>query len=138
DALNTKGVPAAQGGPWWDFAVRKILDRDLYIGRADFNKNKRVDKRPIRMRDKAEWIAFAVPPILVDNQGQVQEYLVAGVQERFAINSICVRKLPKRDYILSKMVFCEHCKRVYGVETHKAGRSRRAVDAQSYRHRIKQ
>ncbi len=138
ESLNTKGIPAAQGGSWWDSAVRKILDRDLYIGRAYFNKNKRIDKRRIRMRDKGEWIAFAVPPILVDANGQVQEYLVSGAQERFEINSVCVRKQTKRDYLLSKMVFCEHCQRVYGVETHKAGRNRRAVDAQSYRHRIKQ
>ena len=45
------------------------------------------------------------------------------------------RTTPTRFYLLSGMVICENCGRPYMSQTKKAGRHRRANDAQSYRHR---
>ena len=45
---------------------------------------------------------------------------------------------PKRFYLLSGMVYCAECNRVYITQTQPAGKNKRKTDGQSYRHRTKE
>jgi hypothetical protein len=46
------------------------------------------------------------------------------------------RRLPKRFYLLTGMVICSECQKVYVTQTKKAGKHRHSNDAPSYRHRM--
>ena len=79
-------------------------------------------------RDRKEWIRINIPPI-------VETWIYEEAQKILEENRMAKRVQPTRFYLLSGMVFCSDCGKPYSTEAQLAGRNRRAVDAQSYRHR---
>ncbi|TDA63904.1 MAG: hypothetical protein D9V45_12925 [Chloroflexi bacterium] len=130
DALNQSEARPKLGGTWQKSSIAKILANTAYIGTVHYNKFKRSEKT-LELRDNTEWIEITVPAIL-DNG------IFDQAQTRLRENRENRRKQPDRFYMLSGLVYCEHCGRPYVSQTAKAGRNKRVNDAQTYRHREKQ
>lgn len=114
---------------WGKSSVAKILANTTYIGRCYYNKNQRTQNgRQLVERDKSKWIEIRVTPI-------VDRALFDAAQAKLQENQLTIRRNPSRFYLLGGMVYCPECERPYSSQTAKAGNQRRAVDAQSYRHR---
>ena len=51
-------------GVWSAASLYRILNNEAYIGTMYWNKYQRISKTRKRPRDRAEWLAIPVPPIL--------------------------------------------------------------------------
>jgi site-specific DNA recombinase len=114
---------------WGKSSVSRILSNETYAGTNYFDKHARKGKRLVK-RSREEWIAIPVTPI-------VERELFDMAQQKLAENREIKRQQPKRFYLLSGMIFCAKCGRVYASQTERAGKNRRVNDAQYYRHRVK-
>lgn len=131
DFLNQEGkAKPMNGGTWQKSTVSRMLVNTAYVGKVYYNKYKRNEKL-IDLRDNTEWIEIITPSIVDQDL-----FRAAGI--RLSENRENVRKQPVRFYLLSGMVLCDVCKRSYVSQTAKSGKDRRAFDAPSYRHRIRQ
>jgi site-specific DNA recombinase len=83
------------------------------------------------LRDQSEWIKINCTPI-------ISTELFLAAQEILKSNRDHMRKLPKRFYLLSGMIFCAECGKAYMAQTTPAGTKRLKNDSQAYRHRISQ
>lgn len=131
--LTEKGIPNHSGRKkWGKSSVARILKNTTYIGRCYYNKNKRVGRKKLVNRPRAEWIEIEVTPI-------VDRALFDAAQARLNQNHKEVRRRPQRFYLLGGMVYCAFCERPYSSQTQKASsKNRRKNDKQSYRHRTKE
>ena len=121
-------IPPLRGEKWGRSSIPKILRNTAYVGYYYYNKYMRKGKR-LSMRDLNEWIRIDVTPI-------VEDWIFEEAQTMLDENRTIKRGRPTRFYLLSGMVFCDDCGRPYMTQAHLAGRNRRLVDAQSYRHRV--
>ena len=129
-ALDEKGYVTARGNTTWGkTTVNHVLVNTTYIGYYFFNKYKRIGPS-LECKDKEEWIRIECDPI-------IDFATFEKVQRRMKHNKSYVRKHPSRPYLLSGMVICSECERPYLSQTQKAGKHRKKVDAQSYRHRLR-
>jgi site-specific DNA recombinase len=127
--LEVEGAITAKGNTEWGRStVRAILNNSTYAGEWHYNKNKR-NGNLLEQRSPEKWIPVTVTPI-------IDEWLFRQAERRLSHNKKHRRKQPKRFYLLSGMVFCRECERPYYAQTQLAGKSRRATDAQTYRHRM--
>ena len=108
---------------WHPGTVFQMLKHTVYAGYTYYNQRKRKDKKHIK-RDKSEWIKIACTPI-------VPLELFEAAQERLKYNKEHTRKQTKHFYLLSKMVVCSECHRVYLAQNV-------ALNARGYRHRLLQ
>ncbi len=121
-------IPSLGGEKWGKSSIPKILQNNAYIGYIYYNKYIRKGKL-LSVRDQGEWIRINVTPI-------VEDWIFEEAQTMLDENSTAKRSKPTRFYLLSGMVFCEDCGKPYAAQAQLAGRSRRVVDARSYRHRV--
>jgi site-specific DNA recombinase len=129
--LNRDGARSVMGRDFCKSSVTRILRNTAYIGYVYYNKYKRLKfANKLVERDKSEWIRINITPII--DQSVFQE-----AQQRLDENYTMVRRHPKRFYLLTGMVVCDDCQRPFITQAALAGRNRRVVDAQSYRHRIR-
>jgi hypothetical protein len=127
--LTQEGVRPVLGGKTWaDSSIRRILTNTIYIGYGFYNKHRKKNGNLLEQKDRDEWIRFETTPI-------VEHWLFDETQCRLEENKRIRRRQPSRFYLLSGMVICAVCKRAYLAQTAKAGKGRRKVDVQSYRHR---
>lgn len=111
---------------WAKSTIDQILSNTVYIGYFYYNKTKRVDKKFVP-RDPSEWIKIQCAPI-------VNKDIFEAAQEILKWNSEYKRKVPKRFYMLTGMVFCADCGKPYVSATVTAGRKRPNVHITGYRH----
>jgi len=132
DILTKKEVLNHSGETrWGKSTVARILANETYAGRCYYNKWKRKDGKFIQ-RVQTEWIPIAVPAI-------IKWDMFEEVRRKLRQNHEIRRKQPKRFYLLSRMVFCAKCQRVYGTQTRKPTLKNRCVhEEQAYRHRVKE
>ena len=135
EELNKQGeVLPQRSKKWAKSSVGNILRNTAYIGIVYYNKSKSSGKgekgkgRVFRSRD--DWIKISIPPI-------VDEDLFNEAGRRLKLNGKSKRSIPKREYLLSGMIFCEECGKAYYCETTPAGKHRRKNNAPFYRHRKK-
>jgi len=131
--LTSEGVKNHSGKTSWArSAIKRILHNETYAGSCYYNKNKRVKNgRAIVERDREDWIEIPVTPI-------IDRATFDLAQKRLVDNKKQRRREPNRTYLLTGMIFCQDCRKAYIGYTAKAGRNRRAVDGQGYRHRAKE
>jgi site-specific DNA recombinase len=115
---------------WAKSSVKRVLENETYAGLNYYNKYQRKGKR-ITLRDRAEWIPIPVTAVIARS-------LYDEAQAKLKHNRETRRRMAQRFYLLSGMVFCAECERVYAAQTGKAGHNRRANDAPAYRHRAKE
>ncbi|MBN2500566.1 MAG: recombinase family protein [Anaerolineales bacterium] len=127
-SLNKQGIPSALNRKWGKSSVHRILSNTAYIGKVYFNKHKRNGTQLIP-RHESEWIDIEVTPI-------VEISIFQEAQKMLDENKKTSKRYPKRFYLLRGMVYCDHCKRIYGGGASKRGSQRRKADALYYRHRI--
>lgn len=121
--LDEAGIKPRRGGKWKKSSIAHILVNSSYIGKTFYNKNKRNGKR-LELRDRSEWIEFSVTPIIEEN-------IFEEAQSRLEFNRECRRRQAVRFYLLTGMVLCENCGRVYLSQSdHRHGKTKI-----SYRHR---
>ena len=128
--LDDRGYVTVRGNTTWGkTTVNHILVYTTYIGYYFFNKYKRTGPK-LEFKDKDEWIRIECDPI-------IELAVFKKAQRRMKHNKSYVRKHPSRPYLLSGMVICSECERPYLSQTAKAGKQRRKVEAQTYRHRLR-
>lgn len=125
--LNAEGVRSPRGGNWGKSSIAKILNREVYTGKAIYNRTKRVGKRQVE-NPKDEWIEIPVPAI-ISNTTFIKAAEILKHNKQFR------RAQPKRFYLLSGLVYCSECGKPYMSETAPAGKNRRKNDYKYYRHR---
>jgi site-specific DNA recombinase len=123
DELNRLDIKSYYQFDWASSSVQKVLANTMYVGYFYYNKYKRVGKTRVK-RDPSEWIKIECTPI-------IPPHVFEAAQTIRKHNREYRRKLPKRFYMLSGMVFCMNCERPYSATSLNAGRT-------GYRHRIKQ
>ncbi len=129
--LNRLGVKSYHNHDVWAISsIHRMLENTAYSGYFYYNKHKRQGKRLVK-RDESEWIKIDCTPL-------VSPDLFLAAQDMLRHNRDYMRKLSKRFYLLSGMVVCSDCERVYITQTSKAGRNGRKNDSQAYRHRVSQ
>ncbi len=129
--LSEQGIQPKLGGKGWGKStVLSILSNTAYTGHLFYNKYKRAGKRLIE-RDRREWIRIEVTPI-------IESWIFEEAQMKLDENHKAKRSRPSRFYLLTGMVFCAECEKPYSTQSQPAGRNRRIVDGQSYRHRVAQ
>ncbi len=136
DILNEEKFIPQKGGKWAKSTVGHILRNSTYAGFAFYNKNKVLrdkikNKKILKTRPKDEWIKIqGIQPII--NAQQFQK-----AQKRLAYNKELIRRQPKRIYLLSGMIFCSNCHRVFVCQTQiPSPKNRRIQEGKSYRHRL--
>lgn len=115
---------------WGRSSVARILQNKIYIGQGFYNKHRRLDRKRLDWRERSEWIAFQVAPV-------VSKALFEQAQGLLRENRTTLRRQARRFYLLSGKVFCEACGHAYSPQASLAGRNRRTSDALAYRHRKK-
>jgi site-specific DNA recombinase len=113
---------------WAKSTVNRILSNTTYAGYFFYNKYKRQGKK-ITLKDRSEWIRIECTPVI-----DIDTFLAA--QDIKKHNKDYMRQMPKRFYLLTGIVVCAECKKVYITQTKKPGKNRLKNDAPSYRHRI--
>jgi site-specific DNA recombinase len=130
-ALNHIGAKTYhKNSSWAKSTIHHILTNTTYAGYFFYNKHKKQGRKVVQ-KDRSEWIRIECTPLV-----SIDTFL--GAQEIKKHNREYARRLPKRFYLLTGMVICADCKKVFITQTKKANKNRRANDAPSYRHRIKQ
>ena len=128
--LDDRGYVTVRGNTTWGkTTVNHILINTTYVGYYFFNKYKRTGPK-LEFKDRDDWIRIECDPI-------VDHAVFEKAQRRMKHNKSYVRKHPSRPYLLSGMVICSECERPYLSQTAKAGKQRRKVEAQTYRHRLR-
>jgi site-specific DNA recombinase len=126
--LNNKLIPTPSGNKkWGKSTVHRILRNTIYVGYTYYNRHKKVGGKLI-LKERTEWIKIKTPNI-------VAEEIFDEAKRYLDINREISRKKPKREYLMSGMIFCKHCGKSYISQTSLAGKNRRKNDSQSYRHR---
>lgn len=125
--LNRDGEYKPRYSDKWNVSsLNKILRNPAYVGKVYYNKNINIDGK-MKKRDKSEWIEINIPPM-------IDQVLFDKAQARLDESRDSIRKKAKRFYMLSGMVFCADCGKVYGGQAQRAGYNRRITDGIFYRH----
>jgi site-specific DNA recombinase len=128
--LEGNGVPSHSGNHHWgSTSVNRILKNPTYTGHAFYNKTKLLPSYQREVRDQSNWIDIPTTPI-------VEDWIFQEAQKRFLENKERKRRMPSRFYMLTGMVICDHCKRLYVTQTYASTKQRRKTERQIYRHRI--
>lgn len=129
-ALIEAAVPTKQGGYWHPSTLSKMLHNELYVGTGHYNKYEAVvpktrrigaalatthragrflqpsdateRKTSHRRRDRSEWLAFSVPPI-------IERALFDQAQLISVRNKEQSKRNAKTFYLLRGMIRCEQC-----------------------------
>ena len=134
---KTNYRPHQGGDTWQKSTIQKILRNPVYTGVTYYNKlklyrNKLQNTRILKNNPQDLWIKIeGITPII--DQDTFTE-----AQRKLESNKAIKYTKPDRFYLLSGMVVCADCGRPYVSQTALRGRSRRAEDAQSYRHRARE
>jgi site-specific DNA recombinase len=111
--LSDEAVPNWSGKTTWNkSSVARILKNPIYGGCGYYNKKKRTRQNGLARRDRSEWIAYEMTPI-------VDEARYQAAQQRLAHNKARVRRGPARFYLLSGLISCTSCHRPYPAQTNK-------------------
>ena len=113
---------------WAKSTVHRILTNSTYAGYFFYNKYKRQGRKIIQ-KDQSEWIRIECTPIV-----DTDIFLAAQTIKKH--NRDYARQMPRRFYLLTGMVICSECQKVYLTQTRMAGKRRLKNDAPSYRHRM--
>lgn len=91
---------------WKDKTIRNILSNECYIWNYFFNKTKRDSKLNKNIRlPKEQWQKSPIgTPIIVSNE------LFQAAQKKLEIKSATKKKENNNQYLLSGLLFCDHCK----------------------------
>ncbi|MCH7751615.1 MAG: recombinase family protein [Planctomycetes bacterium] len=140
--LNELGVPTpaavrgGKGGKWNKSSAARILRQEAYIGKAHYNKSKRVKpKRRLSnrayahnerasnvRRPQSEWVVIPVDPI-------VSQELWDQVQAQLRRNTELHSRNVKYQHLLRGFVFCGKCNlRWYSLPSHGKRLDRAASD----------
>ncbi|MFB3106063.1 MAG: recombinase family protein [Pseudomonadales bacterium] len=136
DDLNRRGVPSPSGGQWFDSTVRAILRNQAYIGTFVWNKRRmgkyhRIvngeiierDKSEVRLMPNGKPNANHNPPelwmVVEDSHEPLMDratfdVVQAKIERRSRKNGGGYRTHTKKNgdaYLLSGLVFCQHCGR---------------------------
>lgn len=138
DLLNNENIKSYKGGEWQKSTVARILNNSCYAGYTFYNtrrviRNKLENTRITKARPKEEWIKITgiTPIISMDQFKSANEILES--------NKETIRKQPKREYLLSGLIFCEKCNKPYVCQTAKPNiKNRRYIESKAYRHRKKE
>ena len=142
ERLNARGIPGPTGGPWYAAAIRMILESQTYVGTLTWAKRRAgkyhvATAGQIRERDRSEvklspngqpcaknnpaeaWIVVenAHEP-LIDKQlfERVQARLTQRRRSNVGVGYRTHTKANHDIYVLSGLVFCDHCgRRMHGV-----------------------
>lgn len=124
--LNEGPFKPRYSDKWNLSSVQKILRNSAYIGKIYYNKNKNIDRKMVK-RDRAEWIEIAIPPM-------IDPMLYERSQALLNENRDIRRRRGKRFYLLSGMVICADCGKLFSGQVQRAGYNRRITDGYFYRH----
>jgi len=111
--LNAQGIPSPRGGRWTATTIRNIVMNDLYLGRGVHNRRQRVEepegeKTSLELRPEAEWIRFAVTPI-------VSVGLAERARAQLERNVALLGGRPsKRVFLLGGLIWCACGRRMHG------------------------
>lgn len=127
--LNARGVPTAQKGKKWTASsIAHLLKNTAYVGYVYYNKTKKVNGKRAR-RERSEWVKIECQPL-------TSQDVFEAARDLLKHNKEYRRKHSSRFYLLSGLVFCSECERVYAATILNPGNGRDS--RQGYRHRISQ
>jgi site-specific DNA recombinase len=133
DLLTQEGITTAEGkDKWGKSTIQRYLGNETYIGRKHWGKTRRAKSKQVKAEPQ-DWIPIQVPAV-------VDEDTYYEAQRKLKENAVISRRKAKRFYLLSGMVFCELCGRVYAAQTNgpMKNSTKRKSEFQSYRHRSKE
>lgn len=130
DWLKLNHVPTHSGNPVWaPTSINRMLRNPIYVGRAYYNKTKLLTNYQREVRDRSQWIEIPITPI-------IEEWIYLEAQKRFSENLERKRRMPSRFYMLTGMIVCDHCNRLYITQTYPIGKQGRQTERKIYRHRV--
>jgi site-specific DNA recombinase len=116
--LASEGVPSPEGCADWNLStLRRILSNPAFMGKAAFGRTQRkVDEERLTKgfvrtdyavpRDKSEWVHLDCTPIVSEATWQACQTRIETNKER--------RGNPRQKYLLTRLMYCPHCKRRMG------------------------
>jgi site-specific DNA recombinase len=104
--LDAQGIRPRRGARWSRTSVRTILYADVYLGQGVYNRRDETGPAGVTIRDEAEWIRFAVTPI-------VSQALAEQARAHLQRNKSLLRGQParRRVYLLGGLLVCGRCDR---------------------------
>lgn len=127
--LTKKGFPSRSGKPWQRSTLHAFLSNTAYYGELYYLKNKKVDSKSRRTtkRPRSEQIMIPIFPIITKE-------LFNKAQEILKLNTIRSPRNTKYLYLLSSILVCGKCGKLYSAYTTSYGghfyrcRSRDMID----------
>lgn len=137
-SLTDEGIMPMRGQTWPTSSVWNVLRNTAYVGRVYFNKRQTIitgdgitqpKRRKKVAREPGEAILIAITPL-------VDAVIFDRAQRRLDHNREVKRRKAKRFYLLSGMVTCDNCHKVYAAATSSShGRQRSQYrHAKQFRH----
>lgn len=135
--LNDEGLKPARGTHWAKSTVARILRNEAYVGRAYFNRQQTLNigdgittpkRRKAVDREPGEAIEIAVTPI-------IEPAIFNRAKRALDHNREVKRRTAKRFYLLTGMVRCDTCGKLYFAQTDTPDR-KHPNDRAQYRHRV--
>ena len=104
--LNREGVPSREG-KWNAMHIRYILSNEKYIGDALLQKTFTPEILPLRNRknngEKDKFYVTNSHPAIISRE------VFEAVQQRLKERKQYAPKKPKQQYLLTRMIYCNHC-----------------------------
>jgi site-specific DNA recombinase len=92
-------------GVWSAASLYRILNNEAYIGTMYWNKYQRISKTRKRPRDRSEWLAIPVPPIIASE-------VFEAAQQKLRRNQALAKRNRKHEYLfLGGRLRCGRCGR---------------------------
>lgn len=117
--LEDEGIPSPTGKTTWSSTtVRKILRREMYTGKyytqTYYHKKNGPNKETRIPRDKADWIAMTVDPI-INQETHIAACELMDKKRTYKLN----RKINTQPYLLQGLLVCGNCGNKMSVITRK-------------------